>query len=396
MPNIVGRGLWGNPLNVPAAPQPITSLLGSSSGGAVADVSEVWASNAAGVPQLVWVRSAGAPSGVAATYLSGNGQVSLTVALPGPVARADTIEVFRNDSTLVGTITVTDPTVLSYTLIDNQPQPNAVFINTGLQPTARAAATEDEVPDATGRANALLNFAAGSALYADGSAYDGLGWQPGQPNTTYAPATWRARTRLGSSASGLVASNAVQVALPVSGLSTAVQVDASVVLTWTHNASGRPYVYNVWRQGTLLGPLPSTATTWTDVAPLRGQRNQYTIVSLLSGPNPILNGVANTEAASTARAPTDVVITYEPKGPGRLFSTVTLTWNPPAGGAYESYEVIWNVDGVDQAVEDRPLAVRNSLRTVPAGSHFYQARVRAASEGGYSGYVQRAIGPVTG
>ena len=107
------------------------------------------------------------------------------------------------------------------------------------------------------------------------------------------------------------------------------------VISWTASADGlAPDHYLVLRDGTQVGSLPSSATSYTDHGLVPGRTYQYTVIAA---------GLVNSDPSARA-----TVRPATPSPAGLVTSqvthtTVTLRWSPPPNAPIPDHYTIYNV-----------------------------------------------------
>lgn len=221
MPNVLPKGLFGRPDGIGiGAPLPAASVHATlPAATALSTVLQVWASDATGVPILVWSSSASAPTGVTIAW-TGQSQVTVTwTPAAAPNLAADRYEVRRPSGAIAGTVTPGT----GNTFVDNAPEPvNGAYTVVAMLDTVSAA------PVASNTLNLSVAVTSLAAV-----------WTVGTPSYAH--------------------------------------------VTWVAPAYGMPAQYAIYRNGVFRQYIAGNLLVFDDTSAPRGQSNSYRVHPVLGG-----------------------------------------------------------------------------------------------------------------
>lgn len=244
MPNVPPMGAFGlGPVAAPAAPteavDAVATLVAETT---PRNVLEIWASDAAGVLKLVWVRVPDGPASATVGYVAatpaagGKAAVSWVPLVP---LRSDSYRVDRPDGSVVGTATQG-----ATALDDTAPRP----LNGAYKVYARLASLVDATPAVT----SVINL-------------------------TMVPATFTAALVDNRPSGGGIYNH----------------------LVWTAPGYGKPHQYQIFKNGALYTTVSGDTTVYDDAGMIMGATSNYVVY-------PVLSGIKNaTGAAASVAVPQD-------------------------------------------------------------------------------------------
>jgi hypothetical protein len=407
MPNLPGKGLFG--------PGPAVGVWATMSGTTPLPAVKVWCGDANGVPVLVWAATAGASTGVSASYsASPSTRVTVSWTNPSPVV-ADSYEIRRPDGSLAGTALRTDTT-----FYDNDPRPlSGSYIVRAILGASHADAASNSLNLSTAP-QSLAGSWTGAANYGWSLTWSAPSWGAPDSYNVYANGALVANVLTPGYVHRYVTPNSninYTVAPVLSGVvgtatgnlnktrGTAVVSNLAITengqnfaddnwydVTWSHPAYGAPdsytlVVYDAGASSTVIASvtLAGSTTSWRPPAGTNRARVGYATVPVLTAN---YTSVGSYEASplpelyNPASYPVTMTATTNP-------GALRVQWADPAGGwTHFEVEVLSNpTTWVQQGLFTKGSIYRYvDIYGLISSSGTY-ARVRAHSYGGSSQWV---------
>lgn len=413
MPNLPDKGLFvASPTTLQIVPVP--EVFGSNASGVPAGAIEVWAAADNGVPVLVWVSGAVAPSGASASYSATTKAVTITWTNPAGPVKADSFDVKRADGSLVGSVAAP-----ALTLVDNDPRPltGSYSVTARLAGGSAVAVATNSLSLAANTGTLTGTFTTPSSgwalawsapsygapdgynVYGNGVLLAAVGptvlawthaWVPAGTSITYEVRAVLSGIEGGRSSVTKVTGAGNVTALTANISSTPGADDYWLTLGWTPPAYGTPtsMYYQVFQDTTLIGTASHGATTFL-LRPDPGRCHTYTIYATYPNVGAYPTGIGKCVPTSYPVGPVgngDCPVLYSAAGgSGKL----QLNWRP-SGWPTTSFTIeVYQLSGPTleyTTTTNGTVLPDGSLYITISGiiAGFHTARIRANSDGGPS------------